>query len=220
MTSNRTILESDEQALKNGLDEMYKQVSHALDKAIQSLRDCDVDIAAQVIAEDSLVNEWQHKIEEIGVQTIARQQPVAGDLRKLMTDIFISMELERIADHAVAIARVVLKLEQVPAEQYLQSISAMAEKCKAMLKEVMQAYDETDDQLARNVAAMDDEIDRAEEAITNLVMREISGEPTHNNVSTYLLWISHNLERIGDRITNIAERVIYMATSVTPELNR
>lgn len=220
MTSNRTILESDEQALKTELDAMYGRVSLALDKAIQSLRDCNVDIASQVIAEDSIINSLQHKIEEIGIQTIARQQPVASDLRKLMTDIFVSMELERIADHAVAIARIVLKLELVPAEQYLQPISAMAEKCKAMLKEVMQAYDETDDQLARNVAAMDDEIDRAEEEIINLMMRKIAGEPTLYNVSTYLLWITHNLERIGDRITNIAERVIYMATSETPELNR
>lgn len=220
MTSNRTILESDEQALKNGLDEMYKQVSHALDKAIQSLRDYDVDSAAQVIAEDSLVNEWQHKIEEIGVQTIARQQPVAGDLRKIMADIFVSMELERIADHAVAIAAVVLKLEVEPAERYVQPIIGMGDKCKAMLKAIMEAFDGTDEQLARDVAAMDDEIDGAEEGINDSLMQEMSGEAENVRICTHLLWITHNLERIADRVTNIAERVIYMATSVTPELNR
>lgn len=219
MIPTRQILESDEQALKNKLEKMYQHVSDALDKALRSLRDYDADLAAQVVTEDSLVNMLQQKIEEIGITTIALQQPVASDLRKLMTDIFVSMELERIADHAAAIANIVLKLELAPEEQYFQPISDMAEKCQSMLKEVMHAYNTTDEQLARNIAAMDDEIDEAELEFNDFMLQEMCSGPENKIICTYLLWISHNLERIGDRITNIAERVTYMATNVMPDLN-
>jgi phosphate transport system protein len=215
----RPILEADEQALQYELDEMHMHVSHALDKALQSLRDYDVDIAAQVVADDHLINTVQRKIENNCIRTIALQQPVAGDLRKLMTDIFVSMELERIADHAVAIARIVLKLEGAPDAQYIRPISQMADKCSSMLKIVMQSYDEADEQLARNIAAMDDEIDRAEQEFNDVMFRELCSVPDHKIVCTYLLWVAHNLERIGDRATNIAERVVYMTTSVLPDLN-
>jgi len=199
---------------------MHMHVSHALDKALQSLRDYDVDIAARVIVEDSLINTLQHKIENNCIRTIALQQPVAGDLRKLMTDIFVSMELERIADHAVAIARIVLKLEGAPDAQYVEAILEMANKCRSMLKFVMQSYDEANEQLARDIAAMDDDIDKAEQEFNDIMFRELRGESEHKIVCTYLLWVAHNLERIGDRVTNIAERVVYMTTSVMPDLNR
>ncbi|MCG6936761.1 MAG: phosphate signaling complex protein PhoU [Gammaproteobacteria bacterium] len=216
----RRILESNEQALKNDLDEMYSLVSLALDRALQSLLENNVDTAAQVITEDSLINQLQHKIENKCIRTIALQQPVASDLRKLMSDIFISMELERIADHAAAIARIVLKFETPPDARHVQPVSEMGDKCKTMLNAVMQAYDETDESLARNAACMDDEIDSAEQEFDDFMLREISGEVDHKIVYTYLLWIAHNLERIGDRATNIAERVAYITTNETPELNR
>jgi phosphate transport system protein len=220
LTVRRRILESSEQALKNDLDKMYSLVSLALDKALQSLREYNVDTAAQVITEDDVINQLQHEIENNCIKTIALQQPVASDLRKLMSDIFISMELERIADHASAIAGIVLKFETSPDTRYLQPVSVMGDKCKTMLNAVMQAYDETDESLARNAAGMDDEIDSAEQEYIDFILREISGEAEHKIVCTYLLWIAHNLERIGDRATNIAERVAYITTSETPELNR
>ena len=219
MTVSRTILESNEQTLKYDLDEMYSLVSIALDKTLKSLQEYNVDTAAQVVTEDSLINQLQHKIESNCIRTIALHQPVASDLRKLMCDIFISMELERIADHAAAIAKIVLKFEAAPAPRYIQPVSAMGDKCRTMLEMVMQAYDETDESLARNAAAMDDAIDSAEQEFDDFMLREISGEAEHKIVCTYLLWIAHNLERIGDRATNIAERVVYITCSETPELN-
>ncbi|WP_461481970.1 phosphate signaling complex protein PhoU [Porticoccus sp.] len=220
MKPTRPILDADEQALTHKLVEMYQYVSDALDRALQSLRSCDAGIAEEVVKGDSLINALQHRIEELGVQTIALQQPVASDLRRVLTDIYISMELERIADHAVAIAKIVLKLEAVPDGQYVQPIAGIAEICKAMLIGAKQAYDEADEQLARKVAAMDDEIDRAEQAVNDLLFREICGKSGQERTCTYLLWATHHLERIGDRITNIAERVVYMTTSVMPDLNR
>lgn len=220
MNSTRQVLESEEQELKNRLDEMSLRVSDAFNKSVTSLLNYDTGIATQVVNEDNLINALQQKIEELSMELIVRQQPVAGDLRKVMTDIYISMELERIADHAAAIAGIVLKLEIMPDGQYVKPISEMAEKCKSMLRQVMQAYDKADEELARNVAAMDDEIDSAEKEINNFMLQEICSKPDHRKTCTYLLWITHNLERIGDRVTNIAERVVYMATNVTPDLNR
>jgi phosphate transport system protein len=198
---------------------MHRLVSHALDKALQSLVHFDADIANQVIAEDSAVNRLRYEIENTCISTIALQQPVASDLRTLMTDIYVSMELERIADHAVAIARIVLRFEHAPDEQFINPVVVIAEKCKLMLKDIMQAYDEADEQLARNTADKDDEIDGAEQEFNAFMLREMCSQPDHSSICTYLLWVVHNLERIGDRITNIAERVVYMATNETPDLN-
>jgi phosphate transport system protein len=219
LTVIKSILESNEQALKDDLIKMYHLVNLALDKALQSLKEYDAGTAAQVINEDKLINQLQHKIENHCISTIALQQPVASDLRKLIGDIFISMELERIADHAAAIAGIVLKLEATPVTRYIQPVLEMGEKCKTILNAVMQAYDESDESLARNAAAMDDEIDSAEQEFDDFMLREISGEAENKIACTYLLWIVHNLERIGDRATNIAERVAYIATSETLELN-
>ena len=219
MTVTRRILESDEQDLKDDLIEMYRRASLALDKALQSLQEHDTDTAAQVISEDKLINQLQHNIENHCIRTIALQQPVASDLRKLMSDIFISMELERIADHAAEIAGIALKFEAAPVAGYIQPISEMGDKCKTMLQAVMQAYAEADETLARKAAVMDDEIDSAEQELGDFMLREISGEAEQKVQCTYLLWIAHNLERIGDRATNIAERVAYITTSETLELN-
>ncbi len=220
MTRIKIKLDSDEQALKEKLDDMYMQVKGALEKAIDSLQKCDAEIARKIVNDDNLINLLQHKIEEIGVQTIARRQPVASDLRKLMTDIYISMELERIADHAAAIAGIVVQLAEMPDEKYIRPITDMTEQCCSMLMLVKQAYDEEDEQLARKIAVMDDEIDSAEQLVNDFMFQEMSSNPELGKTCTYILWITHNLERVGDRITNIAERVVYMVTNETPDLNR
>lgn len=219
MTPSRPILESEEKILKSELEEMYMHTDVALDKAMKSLREYDVDLAGQVISEDSQINRLQQTIERDSLRTIALQQPVASDLRKLMTDIFVAMELERIADHAAAIAEIVLKLEAAPAARHLQPVLEMADKCKSMLKTVMLAYHETDELLARNAAGIDDEIDSCEQAFNDIIFHELRTSTEHSIACTYLLWISHNLERVGDRATNIAERVVYLTSNETPELN-
>jgi phosphate transport system protein len=220
MKSTRSKLDAEEQEIKNQLDEMYMRVNDALNKSMSSLVDYNVDIATQVVNEDKLINVLQKKIEELSVQIIASQQPVAGDLRKLMTYIYVAMELERIADHASAIAKIVLTLDVIPEKQYLTPISAIAEKCKSMLASAMRSFDEADETLARNISVLDDEIDDAEEEINEFLIQKMCGQPGLKKTCTNLLWITHNLERIGDRTTNIAERVVYLVTNVTPDLNR
>jgi phosphate transport system protein len=215
----RRSLDSEEKALKIKLDDMFTHVSNALDKSLLSLRNYDKHIASQVVDEDDLINALHSRIEEAGITTIALQQPVAKDLRILMTDIYVSMELERIADHAAAVASIVLKLEAKPDDSFVKSISDIAEKCSSMLKLANQSYVEADESLARELAAIDDEIDSAEQEFNELMFQEMCSQPGNNKTCTYLLWITHNLERIGDRVTNIAERVVYMATNEAPDLN-
>lgn len=220
MAPVRTTLDTDEKALNIKLDDMYMLVRDALDRSLQSLYDHNPSNATQVINEDSRINELQHKIEERGIRTIALQQPVARDLRTLMSDIYISMELERIADHAADIASIVLKLKAKPSEEYLEPISKIADKCRAMLMAAMQAYNELDDKLAIEIAAMDNEIDIAEQEFNDFLLKKLCIYPDDNNECTYLLWVTHHLERIGDRITNITERIIYVKNSATTNLNQ
>jgi phosphate transport system protein len=215
----RTLLETEEVALQGKLDEMYRLAGSALEKSILSLKNHNPTIARQVIEDDTKINLLQHEIEELGIQTIALQQPVASDLRKLMSDIYIAMELERIADHACAISEIVLKLEAKPAEKYLTPVIEIADKCNAMLTQSCQALGSLDDQKARDLAMLDDEIDDAENAFNELMFHEMC-KPENNRLCTYLLWITHNLERIGDRITNIGERIVFVNTNEIPDLNQ
>ena len=219
MSPSRRILESEENALEHLLDDMYRLAGIMLDESIQCLRESDPRIAQHVIDQAEQFNILQHTMEQQCVQTIALQQPVASDLRRLIADIFITMELRHVADHAAAIAGIVLKFEQQPDERFVTLLSKMAADCGAMLTLSRQAYDEADEQLARSVAVMDDEVDMREKEFNEIVFEEMRTNPGSNMSCTYLLWVSHNLERIGDRISNIAERIVYLVSNETPELN-
>ena len=219
MSPTRRTLESEEYVLDSLLDDMYRLAGILLDESVQSLRESDARIAQHVIDQTEQFNGLQHDMEQQCVQTIALQQPVASDLRRLIADIFIAMELRHVADHAAAIAGIVLKFEQQPDERFVTLISNMAADCGAMLTLSRQAYDEADEQLARSVAVMDDEVDMREKEFNEIVFEEMRANPCNNMACTYLLWVSHNLERTGDRISNIAERIVYLVTNETPELN-
>jgi len=219
LSPNRRILESEECVLESILDDMYRLAGILLDESVKSLRESDVRVAQHVIDQADQFNMLQHNMERQCVQTIALQQPVASDLRRLIADIFIAMELRHVVDHATAIAGIVLKFEQQPDERFVTLISNMAADCGAMLILSRQAYDEADEQLARSVAVMDDEVDMREKEFNEIVFQEMRTNPGSNMSCTYLLWVSHNLERIGDRISNIAERIVYLVSNETPELN-
>ena len=219
MSPTRQILDSGESRLGHLLDDMYKHAGTLLEQSVQSLREYDTRIARQVVDQGKQFSSLQHTMEQQCVQTIALQQPVASDLRRLMTDMFIAMELKHVVDHAAAIAGVVLRFDEKPAERLVKLILDIAEDCTSMLTLSRQAYEEEDEQLARSVAVMDDEVDTSESEFNRIVFEEMRSDPQASISCTYLLWITHNLERIGDRTSNIAERVVYMVTNETPELN-
>ena len=192
--------------------EAVKQSLHALSAA-------DSDLATSIIKRDADINRKQQQIEEQYITTLARRQPVATDLRGLVSAASVAMELERIADHAVSNAKIVIALESQPSDRILSDIIQLGELSIAMLKQVMQAYQKTDPNLALAIANKEQEIDQLERNLLQSLLQHMTEHAPDIPTCTKMMWICHNLERIGDRATNIAERIVYSVSGDTIDLN-
>ena len=215
----RRLLNRKESKIHDLLMQMSDATNSAIEDSMQCFKTHDRELAQKIIDGDSVINNLQHKIEEECITTIALHQPVASDLRDLVSDTYIAIELERIADHAADIARIVLKMDETPYQLFIDSVCNLGQKAGGMLTRAMQAYDDCSEQQARQIAKEDDEVDKAEQVIIDDIlaqMRKGSGDTTS---CTQVLWIVHNLERIGDRVTNIAERIVFMSTGEIVDLN-
>lgn len=204
-------LAKEETIIRKNILKMGHETSLAVEKSIDCYQTLSLPLAKEIINNDTVINDLENKIEYECIQVIARQQPVAKDLRELLADMNISKELERIADYAVAIAKIVQKLPSK--EQSIEpEIVEMAQKCINMLTEVLIDYAEKDAKKASNVARWDDEIDEMEHILNDRMFKLMQKNPDDAIAYTYQLWIIHQLERIGDRVTNIAESVVFLAT--------
>ena len=215
----RRLLNRKESKIHDLLMQMSGATHSAIEDSLQCFKTHDREFAQKIIDGDSAINKLQHQIEEECITTIALHQPVASDLRDLVSDTYIAIELERIADHAADIARIVLKMDETSYQLFIDSVCSLGEKAGGMLMRAMQAYDNCSEQQARQIAKEDDEVDKAEQVIIDDIlaqMRKGSGDTTS---CTQVLWIVHNLERIGDRVTNIAERIVFMSTGEIVDLN-
>lgn len=191
----------------------------ALLDAMEALRDGDVQWSHKLVEADARINAKRYDIEERCIFVIGSQQPMASDLRSLVSMLFITQELERIADHAEGIARVNLLLGPEPLPRKLGYIPSMADRAVQMLRDALRAYLEHDEELARRVCDADDEVDRLYDSVSTESINTMIADPSTIQRTTYLSWTSHNLERIADRCTNIAERVIYLVTGQFVEIN-
>ncbi len=194
-------------------------VDAAIDRSVESLKNRDLALARQIIADDAPINELRFTIEEECMALIATQQPAAGDLRAIIAAMNIVNDMERMADHATGIAKTVTRMGDQPLLKPLVDIPKMAALTRNMLKRSLDAFLARDADAARAIAAQDDEIDHLYKAIFDELLGIMARDPETISRGTYLLWCAHNLERIGDRVTNIAERVIFMATGTMKELN-
>ncbi len=198
---------------------MGNMVEEAIGKAVQALINRDVDLAQQVIREDEQVNLTLRHIEESCEVLIATQQPMATDLRFILAIYNIANELERTGDYAEGIARLAIRLADEPSLKPYIDIPRMTQKGCELLHGQLQAFVNRDADAARELARGDDEID----ALYNQVYRELLlimvENPKTISQATHLLWVTHNLERIGDRTTNLGEQVVYMVTGEVVELN-
>ena len=199
--------------------QMGETTDQAIADALNCLPDHNVKLAQDIINRDTRINALQHQIEEQCLVAIARQQPVAHDLRDLVSSSFIASDLERIADHAADIASIVLQMSAAPQSNFSQALVELGNRCRNMLQKIMTAHSECNAQLAREVAAEDDEVDLGEKNIIADVLDHMKNSSDHLG-STHMLWIVHNIERIGDHITNIAERIVFRETGVNLDLNR
>ncbi|MGK2964825.1 MAG: phosphate signaling complex protein PhoU [Tepidiformaceae bacterium] len=191
----------------------------ALLDAMEALRDGDHRWSEKIIAEDDVINRKRFAIEERCIFVIATQQPMAADLRALVTALYVITDLERIADHAEGIARINTLLADEPLPRRLGFIPSMADRAVAMLRDSLKCYITHDVDAARQICNADDEVDRLQDSVYDESFRAMMEDPSSVQRNTYLLWTAHNLERIADRCTNICERVIYLVTGRMEEIN-
>jgi len=215
----RATLERELQSVQDNLLRMGGLVDRAIERAMRSLERRDGRLAQEIVAGDAEVNALRFRIEEDCLTLIATQQPAAGDLRIVMATFSIVSDLERMADHAAGIARTVLRMGDEPLLKPLIDMPRMAEVCRQMLRESLQAFVDRDVEAARRIARQDDVIDGLYQQVFRELLSFMVEDPRTTTRALYLLFSAHNLERIGDRITNIVERIIFMSSGEMRELN-
>jgi len=197
---------------------MGSLVSSAIELSIAALKNRDAELAQQIINDDEAINALRFAIEEKCLQVIATQQPAASDLRMVIAATHIAVELERMADHAEGIAELVKRIASEPLLKPLIDIPLMAQIAREMIRGALDAFITQDADAARQVASRDDEIDNLYQQVFRELLTYMLEDPRNIGRATYLLWVAHNLERIGDRVTNVCERVIFMTTGQLQEL--
>lgn len=215
----RTAYDREYAVIQDDLLRMSKMVDQAIARALESLQNRDQSLAKQVIEEDEEINTLRFKIEEACLALIATQQPAAHDLRAVIAAMSIVIDMERMADHAAGIAKTVIRMGDEPLLKPLIDIPLMVQLARDMLSGSLRAFVEQDAESARSIASQDDEMDILYRAIFDELVEIMSHKPDSVERATYLLWCAHNLERIGDRVTNIAERVVFVSTGDMRELN-
>ena len=212
--------------IENRLDEIQDEVlalasmvEKAITHAIDALRERDLEASMAVVAFDDVIDEKRFAIEESCVDLLATQQPAAGDLRWVIALLHIAVELERMGDYAEGIGKISLMMGDEPPLKPLIDIPRMAEMSISMLHRSIDALVTRDIDLARKVCEADDEVDALHEQIYNELLLFMIKDPRSIQRATYLLWVTHDLERTADRATNVAERVIYMVTGKMLDLN-
>ncbi len=219
MSKARALFDRKLTDLRDNILYLGGMVETAIEMSIQALREQDEDLARQVIAGDEEINDRRYDIEEQCVRLIATQQPAAGDLRAIVAAIHIVTELERMGDHASGIAELAIRLADQPHLKPLIDVPRMAEIDRGMIRASLDAYFKRDPALALETARRDAEIDGLDDQVYRELLTYMISDPTTITRATYLLWVTHNLERIADRVTNVCERVIYMCTGKMEELN-
>jgi phosphate transport system protein len=210
----------------HGLDEMKEllvqmggRVERSLAEAITALQTIDVVKAKLIIREDPEINKLEENITEIGSKLIATQQPVAKDLRRILVAFKISSDLERMADLAVDIAKVVLRFEGQTLVKPLVDLPRMAEICQTMIYESIQAFVQENVDLAYKMAKDDDLVDALYSQILMDLFALMVEDPKSANQAMNLSFVGRYIERIGDHATNIGESVVYLVTGHRPDLN-
>jgi phosphate transport system protein len=205
--------------VKDGVLRMGNYVEEQILAALDAIVHRDAVLAAEVIASDGRINEVQRAVTALVAMTIATQAPVARELRFLLALDRVTYELERMGDHAGSVAKQARKLAGVTSMVTYDELTPMAELAARQVRDVVMALVDIDEARAREVAARDDEIDRLYHQVFDDVLREMRTDPAKADPGTRILFAAHYLERIGDRVTNIAEDVVFLATGEVEDLN-
>lgn len=205
--------------LFESLKKMGYLVEEAIDNSIRALTEHNTELAQKVIKNDDVIDKMETDIEEKCIKLIATQQPLAGDLREIFTTLKIITDLERIADHAVDIAKVSIRLADQKYIKPLIDIPRMADLAREMVRDCLKAYMNKDVELANSICQKDDIIDGLYKQIFRELLVYMMEDPKTINQATQFLFVSRFLERIGDHTTNVCEWVIYNVTGKKTDLN-
>jgi phosphate transport system protein len=205
--------------VKDNVLRMGMMVESQIRAAIGALVAHDAEAALKVILDDRQINEVQRKATAMIAAVIATQNPVARDLRYLLTLDHVSYELERMGDHAGSVAKQARKLAPyAPLKNYVD-LPRLGEEVANLVDGIIRALVDIDEVRAREVAALDDEVDTLYHRIFDEVLVLMRDDPANVEPGTRILFASHYLERIGDRVTNIAEDIVFLASGEVEDLN-
>ena len=212
--SIRKQYDTDLESLKNSLTEMGRNSADAVKNALEALCVADADAAAAIVKEDARINNMERDIEHRCMTLLLRQQPVAGDLRRISTAMKVVTDIERIGDHAADIAEIIPHLVTVRKEgdPAVSQAIAMGKKAHQMILDALDALTAEDENAARRVIAADDAVDYDFNAIKHQLAQEIAEDPGKVDAALDLLMVIKYLERIGDHAVNVAEWVQFVRT--------
>ena len=206
------------QELRDDVVAMASMVDKAIVRSVEALQRQNVALAKELVAADLSINEHRWRTEEHALLVIATQAPMARDLRAIAAVIHIVTDLERMADHAAGIAKIVIDTASEPLLKPLVDLPRMGDLARTMLADSVTAFIDGDAMAARAIALRDDEVDALYDQIYRELLTFMLADPSTINRATRLLWAAHNLERIADRVTNICERVVFTVTGAIEEI--
>ena len=215
----RARFSSELRAVQDDVVSLGRMVGVAIDQSVEALKGRDTDWARMVIHNDIAINARRFAIEERCMKLLATQAPLAVDLRFIASALNIITDLERMGDHAEGICKINIMLGEEPLVKPLVDIPRMAAKANDMLSRSLEALVARDIEKAKAVSHEDDEVDALHDQVVRELISFMIEDPRTIQRALYLTWVSHNLERIADRVTNICERVVYIVTGEMEEIN-
>lgn len=222
MTETPSLVEKKREALQQALLALGEQVEVALRQSLAALRGHDIALAREIIKGDQDINRRRRILEQEALLVLAAFQPAGIDLRMIGAAMEMVAEMERIGDYAADVARILLlHADQAFPPVLIRCVTEMGEAAVAMFHDALTAYgrDGGDAQMARDVAARDDQVDQLQGEMIAAILELLRNAPEAAAAGVALSWMAHNYERVADRATNIAERVVYIATGQTLDLN-
>jgi len=199
-------------ALKQRLLAMSARAEELVELAVDALLTRDAGKAQAVIEADREVDAMELEVEQLAVELLALQQPMARDLRFLVSAIKVTSDLERVGDHAVNIAQCALRLHDLPTRVSPEpSMAEMAKRSRGMLADAIDAFVRADGALGRDVCRRDDAVDAMHDALFRVLLTHMMADPRTINPGLELLLVSRNLERVADLATNISEDAVFLA---------
>lgn len=214
----RKTFETEIQQVKDNVLILGSMVEQALLDSVNSLRKRDIKAAERVFTEDKEINRKRFEIENQLMILIATQQPMARDLRILASTLEVISELERMGDYAKGIANINIRMGDTTLLKPLIDVPRMANKGVDMLHRALTAFVNEDVETAKALPVEDDEVDALYNQIYRELMTFVIADPKTIERANWLLWVAHNLERFADRVTNICERTIFIATGELYEI--